>query len=127
MSGHQERDPNAMDVDRLQINKLSTQEKEKYFKEGRCFNCGNRGHRAAECRSKKENSYKKEGRSFRNLPNRNVRTGETAPITEEKEPKEEPKEQLSAVGRAAKIKALLAGLSQEEHDQVYDALEKEGF
>lgn len=128
MTTHQERDPNAMDIDKIQINRLSAQEREKYFKEGRCFNCGNRGHCAAECRTKKDTSTGKEKRTFKNFSNRNVHTGETSSLTEIKETKEEPKEALlTTTAWAAKIRALLAGLSQEEHEQVYDALEKEGF
>jgi Ty3 transposon capsid-like protein/Zinc knuckle len=39
-----EKDPNAMDVDRLTIDKQN-----KLLKEGRCFRCRNTGHRANEC------------------------------------------------------------------------------
>ena len=66
--------------------------------------------------------------------NKSVHTTETTTITEVKEdlpvplPKETTKEQLMMVeARVAKIKALFEGLSQEQHEQVYDALEKEGF
>jgi hypothetical protein len=39
-----ERDPNAMDVDRLTI-----EERDKLLKEGKCFRCRRTGHRANEC------------------------------------------------------------------------------
>jgi hypothetical protein len=39
-----ERDPNAMDVDRLTI-----EERDKLLKEGKCFKCRKTGHRANEC------------------------------------------------------------------------------
>jgi hypothetical protein len=39
-----ERDPNAMDINRLTI-----EERNKLLKEGRCFMCRNMGHRANEC------------------------------------------------------------------------------
>jgi hypothetical protein len=39
-----ERDPNAMDVDRLMV-----EERNKLMKEGRCFKCRNMGHRANKC------------------------------------------------------------------------------
>jgi Zinc knuckle len=39
-----ERDPNAMDVDRLTVD-----ERNKLMKKGRCFNCRNMGHRANKC------------------------------------------------------------------------------
>ena len=115
-----------------------SQHKECYFREGRCFKCGSRGHRAAECRSKgnptQEGRQEKERRTFKNSSNKSVRATETATITEVKEdppappPKEATKEQPMTVDtRVAKIKALFEGLSQEQHEQVYDALEKEGF
>jgi Zinc knuckle len=46
-----ERDPNAMDVDRLSI-----EERNQLMKEGRCFKCKNTGHRANDC----PNNEKKE-------------------------------------------------------------------
>jgi hypothetical protein len=51
-------DPNAMDIDRL-----STEEREKHFQENQCFNCHKIGHKARECCSKGEtnkyNGFKK--------------------------------------------------------------------
>jgi Ty3 transposon capsid-like protein/Zinc knuckle len=44
-----ERDPNAMDIDRL-----SMEEREKLMKEGRCFRCKLTGHRANDCPDKNE-------------------------------------------------------------------------
>jgi Domain of unknown function (DUF4939)/Zinc knuckle len=49
-----ERDPNAMDVDRLTI-----EEWNQLMKEGRCFKCRNTGHRANECPDKEDNNKKK--------------------------------------------------------------------
>jgi Zinc knuckle len=49
-----ERDPNAMDVDRLMVNKRN-----KLMKEGRCFKCRNTGHWANEC---PEDDDKKKGK-----------------------------------------------------------------
>jgi Retrotransposon gag protein/Zinc knuckle len=50
-----ERDPNAMDVNRLTI-----EERNKLIKEGRCFKCRNMGHRANKC--PEENDDKKKGK-----------------------------------------------------------------
>jgi hypothetical protein len=47
------RDPDAMDVDALQINQLTTEDKQRCIKEGRCFRCQNTGHRSRECPTKK--------------------------------------------------------------------------
>jgi Retrotransposon gag protein len=49
------RDPNAMDVD-----KLTVEEREKHMKENRCFNCHKIGHRAKDCRSKKQGTSRQE-------------------------------------------------------------------
>jgi hypothetical protein len=49
-----ERDPNAMDVDRLTVD-----ERNKLMKERRCFKCRNMGHRANEC---PEDNNKKKGK-----------------------------------------------------------------
>jgi Zinc knuckle len=50
-----EQDPNAMDVNRLTVDKRN-----KLMKEGRCFKCRNTGHRANEC--PEENDDKKKGK-----------------------------------------------------------------
>ena len=42
-----------MDVDTIQVNQLSAEDKEKCVKEGRCFRCQEQGHRSKECPCKK--------------------------------------------------------------------------
>jgi Zinc knuckle len=48
-----ERDPNAMDVNRLMVNECN-----KLMKEGRCFKCRNTGHQANECPENKDDKKK---------------------------------------------------------------------
>jgi hypothetical protein len=50
-----ERDPNAIDVDRLSIDKQT-----RLMKEGRCFKCKNTGHRASECPDDEKKKFKEE-------------------------------------------------------------------
>jgi Retrotransposon gag protein len=54
-----ERDPNAMDVDRLMI-----EERNKLLKEGRCFRCRNMGHQAYKC--PEDNDDKKKAKEVPN-------------------------------------------------------------
>ena len=49
-----QKDPNAMDVDRLTV-----EEREKHMKENRCFNCHKIGHRSRNCRQKNPGSTSK--------------------------------------------------------------------
>ena len=56
-----EKDPNAMDVDRLSI-----EEQTKLMKEGRCFKCKNTGHRANECPDDENKKRKEEPKTKMN-------------------------------------------------------------
>jgi Zinc knuckle len=52
-SPKKKRDPNAMDIDRLKVDKRN-----KLMKEGRCFRCKNLGHQANECPEDDNNKKK---------------------------------------------------------------------
>jgi hypothetical protein len=41
--------PNVMDVDTIQVNQMTVEDKTHCIKEGRCFWCQNTGHRSKEC------------------------------------------------------------------------------
>jgi hypothetical protein len=45
------RDPDAMDVDRVQVTGLSTEECAQLYEERKCFHCKKPGHMARDCRS----------------------------------------------------------------------------
>jgi hypothetical protein len=48
-----ERDPNTIDVDTIQVNQMTAENKTHCIKEGRCFRCQNTGHRSKECPTQK--------------------------------------------------------------------------
>jgi hypothetical protein len=48
------RDPDAMDVDRVQVTGLSTEERAQLYEERKCFHCKRPGHIAKDCRSRQQ-------------------------------------------------------------------------
>ena len=143
-------DPDRMDVDKISIKRLTTQERECYFKEGRCFTCGQKRHRANECPKKPTRSApnrNQERGSFFNRNNRfaprynnqgkNIRQTETTeakPVEKQEEttPKPVPKEEEEAPvdptkEQAASIRTILKFLKPEEQDAVFNLLAEEGF
>lgn len=97
--GARPRDPNDMDVDRIT---LSPEEKDCYFKEALCFECGQKGHRAAVCRNRQGPS-----RPRFNPSRTNIRAADT-----QRDPK----------GTAISIKALLEGMTEEEKAATFETL-----
>ena len=139
-------DPDKMDVDRIGIKRLTTQERERYFKEGRCFKCGQKGHRANECqkgtpnyaqnKNPGRNRFFNRDRQFtRNIPpGRSIRQTETEEAKEEENPPKPPPKPRAAEPqtdptkeRAASIRAILSTLKPEEQDTVFNLLAEEGF
>ena len=135
-----------MDVDRIGIKRLTTQEREHYFKEGRCFKCGQKGHRANECqkgttnympnKNPGRNRFVNRDRQFtRNMPlGRNIRQTETEEAKKEESPPKPPPKPKAAEPqadptkeKATSIKVILGTLKPEEQDAVFNLLAEEGF
>jgi len=95
-----ERDPNAMDVDALTLEKRN-----EMMKKGLCFGCGEQGHLSRDCPKKKK-------------PSTPSQTSSTPPSYSKKPP---PKE-LSAY-----IRAITAEYNDDEKNAFYDDVEQEGF
>jgi hypothetical protein len=95
----EERDPDAMDVDAM-----STEERDTLMRKGACFICKKPGHRARDCDEKKTNS-KKPTSSFNNSTSSNTNNSY------------KPR-------NIKRIHAVLQGLTKEEKDELI-ALQKE--
>jgi hypothetical protein len=89
-----ERDLNAMDVDRLTV-----EERNKLMKEGRCFKCRNTGHRANKC---PEDDDKTKG-------------------------KEVPKKKMNRRELHAHVRALFKEMTEEDRDEFLKDAEEAGF
>lgn len=96
-------DPNAMDVDRMTINRLSTEQRDEHMKKGLCFECHQFGHRASS--------------------HRNGTSNNTSPGTSTGQYKAPMK------GKEAyqKIRTLLADLNDDEKEIAIKEMEDEGF
>ncbi|KAF9455406.1 hypothetical protein BDZ94DRAFT_1180040 [Collybia nuda] len=64
--------PNAMDVDHIEINRLSIQEKDEHFKRGLCFECHQPGHRASAHRAG-TTTYQPKKEEVKKIPYQNIR------------------------------------------------------
>lgn len=62
------RDPNAMDIDAVQLAKLTPAERTRCIKEGRCFRCRQPGHTAATCPSNNARPRPKNTNKVDSLP-----------------------------------------------------------
>lgn len=89
-------DPNAMDIDRL-----TTNQREQYRREGRCFECGGKGHRVAECNQRQNRRNPRSGR----FEKRRVHQVDTGPVT------------LTPKERAVQMRALTQGMSDDQYEE----------
>jgi Zinc knuckle len=89
-----EQDLNTIDVDRLTV-----EERNKLMKEGRCFKCRNTGHRANEC---PEDDDKKKG-------------------------KEVPKKKMNGRELHAHVRALFKEMTEEDRDEFLKDAKEAGF
>ena len=95
----EERDPYAMDIDRV----VTFEERTEHMKKGLCFNCHKQGHMARECPEKKT------GLIVLRITNTNYRKPEST------------KDALK------KIRAIYQDLPQEDQNKLMNNLENEGF
>jgi hypothetical protein len=94
------KDPNAMDIDRI-----STEERDNHMKKGLCFKCHKTGHRARECPESNSGSNQTTQRTWTPASNR---------LTNGKE-------------AYARIRAMIKELPNEEQDRFFDEANEQGF
>ncbi|HEY2087180.1 MAG TPA: hypothetical protein VGH54_14320, partial [Mycobacterium sp.] len=123
--GRQQRDPNAMDVDAMnfeeeatiRFTKLSPAQLDEYKKQGKCFNCGQKGHMSRMCPTKKKGNggrFQKGGWKGKGKPSSSIRSAET-----EEEPIEEDRgEGSSTSDNIARIRAMISALDEEDRIEV---------
>ena len=95
------RDPNAMDVD-----KMTVEERKRHMEENRCFNCHKIGHRAKDCRQKKQGTSRQEEESKTN--------------TERNLVKYDGKKTANTA--RALIRNLVAEMEKEEKDKLFEGI-----
>ena len=102
----QERDPDAMDGD-----KMATEEREKHYREGRCFNCHQIGHLARQCPNRRTNDRKK------TKPSAKARITEVEEDESDDDEDIRPTDGQAADKRqliAARIRTALKGLEEDQ-------------
>ena len=111
-----QRDPNAMDVDVVQISggKLSDAERQRLRAEGRCFYCKVQGHMSPQCPKKQNQPCTRNPNQFRPRPLA-TRT------TEVEEIPTETNDAVAMTSRRAMLKGI-QGLSAEERAHLLDEL-----
>lgn len=93
--------PRPRNVNAIEVNgtTLSKEEKDRYFREALCFECGEKGHRAAACRNRQGPSRPRTDKFRTNIKATTTKEGPASDLAKE---------------RAIAIKALFHGISEEE-------------
>ena len=121
-------DVDAMNLDQdeethIRFTKLSPSQINEYKDQGKCFNCGQKGHMARQCPNKKNNNSNYRGKRpqrgngnwRKGKPSRSIRSAET-----DDEPAEEDKgEGSSKGGDIARIRAMIANLDEDERSEFF--------
>lgn len=102
------------------VPKLTPEERERCRKEGRCFRCREQGHNSSNCPT------------FKNNQGKFIRAAETTPTSTpagSTNPSDTAinKEATDPTDVAATIRRLLSSLPEDQREQVYSAMDKEGF
>ena len=104
----QRKDPNAMDIDAM-----TTEQKEEAMKKGLCFGCGERGHLSRDCPTRKKPTTSTKPPSY-------ASTWTPAASGSQKK-------KMSGKELHAHIRTLTAEMDDEEKEKFYDEAEEKGF
>ena len=135
------KDPDTMDIDRVQL--LKNQRTE-YLKEGKCFNCRRKRHISQNCNIERNLNRTQRPRNNNNWNNNQNNQGSSNPRpsgffkqrqvrqTEIEEQPEAPASQmmeysLSSKARAVHLATLLEGITEEEQNSIFSELNEQGF
>ena len=101
----------------IRFTKLSPAQLDEYKKQGKCFNCGQKGHMSRMCPTKKKGNggrFQKGGWKGKGKPSSSIRSAET-----EEEPIEEDRGEGSSTGdNIARIRAMISALDEEDRIEV---------
>jgi hypothetical protein len=121
------KDPDAMDVDRAKLNKLSIKERAKLSKEGKCFLCKEKGHMARAC-PKKPSTDKGKQRAPKENSDKKAKA-RTASITEEEdegEPSTKDKESPPDYSDDESLKKQIRRMTADKREALLEELSVEG-
>ena len=102
----------------IRFTKLSPNQIEEYKTQGKCFNCGQKGHLSRQCPTKKRNTggkgFQKRGWKGKGKSSQSIRAAET-----EEEPAEEDRGEGSSSGdQITRIRAMIEALDEDERIEV---------
>lgn len=111
-------------ADDIYANRLSTADREHFFKENRCFRCGNTGHIARNCTNRQLPSQSTSNRTNTRPPiKKNIRS-----LAAEENQDTDDFEDISLEDRTQYIRGLLTGLTDDDYNQIVDSIqESENF
>ena len=122
------RDPDAMDIDAVRTSNMSSKERQELMKDGKCFYCRNKGHRARDCPEKGKIKGKQKAQESR------ARSASIEEVEEEPEKEKEPLEPSKAkedsppkYDNKDHIRSAIRRMRADKREAFMDSLAEESF